>query len=321
VAAAIRVPVTSPGDHVAHFYHDDGELVGQAGSYLLEALRDDGVAIAIAIAIATPEHLRALEAWLAGAGVDVAAARARGSWLAVDAAATLRRFTSGGTPDAAGFDREVGGLIRQAARDGRAVRAFGEMVALLWDAGLVAAAVELEAMWNDLGRRHPFALFCGYPAASVTGEDVAGALAEVCRLHAAVITAGQAGQSRPGAPGGQIRAFTASLNAPRAARRFVVAALQDCGAGHLADDVAIVVAEFAANAVLHARSGFTVTLTVQPSVIRISVRDDSPLPAAGTTPGLPVAPTHGLGAVAALAARWGADPSGEGKEVWAELSR
>jgi hypothetical protein len=181
VAAAIRVPVTSPGDHVAHFYHDDGELAGQAGSYLLEAFRDDGVAIAIA----TPERLRALEAWLAGAGVDVAAARARGSWLALDAAATLRRFTSGGTPDAAGVDREVGGLIRQAARDGRAVRAFGEMVALLWDAGLVAAAVELEAMWNDLGRRNPFALFCGYRAASVTGQDVAGALAEVCRLHAA----------------------------------------------------------------------------------------------------------------------------------------
>ena len=153
------------------------------------------------------------------------------------------------------------------------------------------------------------------------GEDVAGALAEVCRLHAAVITGGPAGQARPGAPGGQIRAFTASLNAPRAARRFVVAALQDCGAGHLADDAAIVVAEFAANAVLHARSGFTVSLTVQPAAVRISVRDDSPLAAAGASAALPVAPMHGLGAVAALAARWGADPSGAGKELWAELPR
>ena len=48
----------------------------------------------MAIAIATPEHLRALEAWLTGAGVDVAAARACGSRLALDAAATLGRFTS-----------------------------------------------------------------------------------------------------------------------------------------------------------------------------------------------------------------------------------
>jgi DcmR-like sensory protein len=317
VAAATRIPVTGPGDHVAHFYHDDGELVGQAGSYLLEGVRNGGAAIAIA----TPEHLRAFEARLAGAGIDVAAARADGSWLALDAATTLRRFTSGGKPDAAGFDREVGGLIRQAARTGRAIRAFGEMVALLWDAGLVTAAIELETMWNDLGRQHPFALFCGYRAASVAGEDTTGAIAEVCRLHTAVITGPPAGKARPGASGGQIRAFTASLNAPRAARRFVVAALQDSGAGHLADDAAIVVAEFAANAVLHARSGFTVTLTVQPAVVRISVRDDSPLPAAGTGPALPVAPTHGLGAVAAMAVRWGADPAGDGKEVWAELAR
>ncbi len=317
MTAAISDPVAGPGDHVAHFYRNDGELAGQAGSYLLEAIRNAGVAIAIA----TPEHLRAFEAWLAGAGVDVAAARACGSWLALDAAATLRRFTSGGKPDAAGFDREIGGLIRQAARTGRPVRAFGEMVALLWDADLVTAAIELEAMWNDLGRQHRFALFCGYPAASVTGEDVAGALGEVCRLHAAVITGGPAGHARPEAPGGQIRAFTASLNAPRAARRFVAAALQDCGVGHLADDAAIVVAELAANAVLHARSGFTVTLTVQPAVVRISVRDDSPLPAAGLSPALPVAPTHGLGAVAALAARWAADPADGGKEIWAELPR
>jgi hypothetical protein len=317
VAAAFGVPVADPGDHVAHFYHHDGELADQAGSYLLEAIRVGGVAIAIA----TPEHLRAFEAWLAGVGIDVAAARADGSWVALDAAATLRRFISGGKLSAAGFDREVGGLIRQAARGSRAVRAFGEMVALLWDAGLVTAAVELETMWNDLGRRHPFALFCGYPAASVAGEGVAGALAEVCRLHAAVITGTPAGEARPEAAGGQIRAFTASVNAPRAARRFVVAALHGCGADHLAADAAIVVAELAANAVLHAQSGFTVNLAVQPAVVRIAVRDDSPLPSPGSSLSLPVTPTHGLAVVAALAARWGACAAGAGKEVWAELPR
>jgi hypothetical protein len=129
--------------------------------------------------------------------------RAGGSWLALDAAATLLRFTVGGKPDAAGFDREVGGPIRQAARTGRPIRAFGEMVALLWDADLVTAAVELEMMWNDLGRQHPFALFCGYPAASVNGEDVTGALAEVCRLHAAVITGAPAGEPGPERPAGR----------------------------------------------------------------------------------------------------------------------
>ena len=57
------------------FSCEGGEGGRQAGSYLLDAFPDDGVAIAIA----TPEHLRAFEAWLAGVGVDVPAARARGS--------------------------------------------------------------------------------------------------------------------------------------------------------------------------------------------------------------------------------------------------
>jgi hypothetical protein len=107
----------------------------------------------------------------------------------------------------------------------------------------------------------------------VTGQDVAGALAEVCRLHAAVITGGQA---RPGARGGQIRAFTASLNAPRAARRFAVAALRDCGAGHRADDAAIVVAEFAAKPAL-----------TGPDAVRLPgpARRNRRVPGSGAAPG------------------------------------
>ena len=44
------------------------------------------------------------------------------------------------------------------------------MVALLWDAGLVNDAVQLEEMWGSLGLSHSFSLFCSYPARSVTGD-------------------------------------------------------------------------------------------------------------------------------------------------------
>jgi hypothetical protein len=43
------------------------------------------------------------------------------------------------------------------------VRVFGEMVSLLWDAGLIDAAVELEVLWNELGVQYPFSLLCAYP--------------------------------------------------------------------------------------------------------------------------------------------------------------
>jgi hypothetical protein len=36
------------------------------------------------------------------------------------------------------------------------------MVSLLWDASLTDAAIEVEAMWNELGAQYPFSLLCAY---------------------------------------------------------------------------------------------------------------------------------------------------------------
>jgi hypothetical protein len=140
------------------------------------------------------------------------------------------------------------------------------------------------------------------------------AFAEVCRLHREV-----AGDWPPHAAK---RTFAFSTEAPAAARHFAVGTLRRLGAADQADDVALVVTELAANAVVHAHSAFTVDLAVRPDLLRISVRDDSPLPSATAGPALPAAPLHGLGAVAALASRWGVEPLGpDGKAVWAELRR
>ena len=119
------------------------------------------------------------------------------------------------------------------------------MVALLWDDGLVNAAVQLEAMWEELRRRHPFSLFCGYRADSVTSDI--DAFAEMCRLHGEILH-GEIVGSRCGTT----RTFAFSREAPAAARHFAVATLNAWGAGNLADDAALVVTELAANAIVHA---------------------------------------------------------------------
>jgi hypothetical protein len=74
------------------------------------------------------------------------------------------------------------------------VRAFGEMVSLLWDGNQVSAAIELEAMWNELGSQYPFSLYCGYPTRSVSGPTHRDALAQVCHLHTTAV-------GTPGEPG------------------------------------------------------------------------------------------------------------------------
>ena len=172
--------------HAVQFYGHDEELAERVAGYLLEALGGGGVAIVIA----TPEHRRDFEDRLRkalGGDADLAAARDSGAYLALDASQTVRELMPAGHLDHAAFDRVIGGLIRQAGTGGRPVRAYGEMVALLWDDGLVNAAIQLEEMWNELGHRLSFSLFCGYPVGSVTRDGHLDAFAAVCRLHREVV--------------------------------------------------------------------------------------------------------------------------------------
>jgi len=299
--------------HVVQFYGHEEELTDRVAGYLLAALQRDGVAVVIA----TAAHRRAFEARLRQAGVDLAAAARSGNYLTLDASDTVRALMPDGRLDRDAFDRVVGGLIRRAGQQGRPVRAYGEMVTLLWEAGLVNAAVQLEELWDALGLRYAFSLFCGYPASSVSGDGHLEAFAEVCRLHHSVV----GGWPAPAAPRAT-RTFAWSGDAPAAARHFAVDAVRRLGAADLADDTALVVTELAANAMVHAGTGFTVDLAAGPDVLRISVRDASPLPPAAAAAGLPAVPLHGLGAVAALARRWGVEPLGHsGKSVWVELRR
>ena len=280
------------GGHIVQFYGHEEELADRVAGYLLGALQHDGVAVVIA----TEAHRRAFEGRLTRAGVNLAAAARAGTYRTLDAGETVRALMSGGQLDRSAFDRVIGRLIADAGQGERRVRAYGEMVALLWDAGLVNDAVQLEQMWGSLGLTHSFSLFCSYPARSVTGDGHLEAFAEVCRLHGSVVGGwpAPAGPSatRPPAPGATTRAFALSGDAPAAARHFAVDAVRRLGAADLADDTALVVTELAANAIVHAQTGFAVDLSVGPDVLRITVRDASPLPPASAAD-LPALPLHG----------------------------
>lgn len=181
MATGTEVLDTGRSDHVVVFYRDEQELVEQVSEYLRPAAQEDGVAIVVA----TPGHRRAFEERLAGAGL--AAARQRGSYLTLDAAEAIRGFMVGDWPDPACFWQAINPLLWQAVTAGKPVRVFGEMVSLLWDAGLISAAIEVEAMWNELGGQYPFSLLCAYPAQPVSCAHHLDALAEVCRAHTHVI--------------------------------------------------------------------------------------------------------------------------------------
>jgi MEDS: MEthanogen/methylotroph, DcmR Sensory domain len=176
-----EVLAAGPGEHAVLFYRDSGELADQASEYLAGAVRGGGTAIVIA----GQAHRLLISQQLERRGVALAMASANGRYAEIDACDALDRFLLAGWPDTARFWRVISPLVRRAAGRGQPVRVFGEMVAMLWDAGRPGAAIELEALWNELGSQYSFSLLCAYPAESVTGSQHADALTEVCRLHTA----------------------------------------------------------------------------------------------------------------------------------------
>ncbi|HET7696665.1 MAG TPA: MEDS domain-containing protein [Vicinamibacterales bacterium] len=146
--------------HAVRFYQDRDSLARIVAQFLGEGF----AAGAPGIVIATPEHRMTLEAVLASYCFDVPGLESGGDLIMLDAAQLLSQFMVGDMPDASRFRDAVIPLIERASRGrpGCVVRAYGEMVDVLWKAGHTAAAVRLETMWNQLARTHTFALLCGY---------------------------------------------------------------------------------------------------------------------------------------------------------------
>ena len=88
-----------------------------------------------------------------------------------------------------------------------------------------------------------------------------------------------------------------------------------------AEDVALLVSELVANAVLHGRTDFDVTATCEAGVVRVDVTDRSSTPPAMKHYGTEAPTGRGLRLVDLLANRWGVEPEvpGPGKTVWFEI--
>lgn len=169
-------------DHLVEFYDTDHFLAETVATFLLPALRSGDSAVVVA----TVSHRRMFDTALRKAGIDIDAAAREGRYLAFDAGPLLSFFMENGAPDAALFQETIGSVMDVASQDGRQVSVYGEMVALLWDAGDVASALALEDLWNDLADVRAFGLLCAYPATAFD-ETTTAAFERVCEQHSAVI--------------------------------------------------------------------------------------------------------------------------------------
>jgi hypothetical protein len=125
---------------------------------------------------------------LLACGFDLDRARSLGQYIDLDAEETLARFMRSGNPDEQLFECLVSDLLTRAGQGGRRVRAFGEMVAILWGQGHNDATMRLEQLWHGLCQRKAFSLFCAYPRSGFT-QNAKESIVEICKTHSRVVTA------------------------------------------------------------------------------------------------------------------------------------
>jgi len=186
VAASVPRETATNCCHEVQFYSDDAFLLDSFTHFIGAALK----AGTAAIVVATQSHRDSLRQRLQAHGLDMDAAIERGRYISLDAAATLSTITVDGWPDPDRFLERLGSLVVAAAgaaegEDPR-VAACGECAPLLWAEGKADAAIRIEQLCNELGKRYDVDILCGYPLSGFHREEDIHVLQSICAEHSAV---------------------------------------------------------------------------------------------------------------------------------------
>ena len=171
-------------DHRVQFYETD-EFLGRSVADFF----DDGLAVGDSmIIVATTEHRARFEALLTERGYDIEALQKERRYIHLEAEVFLSRFMADDEMNATEFKRIATELLTHVSQPPGRTRVFGEMVGVLWERGLVPAALRLETSWNELADDVSFSLLCGYPI-GVFDADERTSFLRVCDRHSEVIPA------------------------------------------------------------------------------------------------------------------------------------
>lgn len=137
------------------------------------------------IVIATPAHRREFLAGLRAERLDPENQFAGSLTVWLDARETLDSFMEGSLPSRELFEATVGSVFERLLekRQYLIVRAFGEMVDLLWKDGNIEGAILLEQLWNELALKYKYSLLCAYSIDNFVHEAGVAAFRRVCDHH------------------------------------------------------------------------------------------------------------------------------------------
>ena len=171
-------PVVSSSEHYVQLFDSSKSLAETVSAFLIGGLQRNENAIIVA----SPEHRELLSERLDRAGWNVRKLVAANRLCVCDAVQTLDKFMRQDTPSPIAFDEVVGTIVNRMSA-GKRVWIYGEMVDVLVARGNYRGAQLLEDLWNLLGHRECFTLFCGYASGHFGDPRTAQALAGICAAH------------------------------------------------------------------------------------------------------------------------------------------
>jgi hypothetical protein len=173
--------------HFAQLHRDTAALSESVCLFVEAGLRRRSGVVVIASEANTGVFLDKLRA----SEVDVAGARHSGQLRLFNAETLLQQFMRKDLPDWGRFKQTIEPILEGCREFGfGSLRAYGEMVNLLWSQGKEAAAIRLEEYWNELAGSYPFSLFCGYTVNAQRWETYSGRLHDIGRTHSHVLAGG-----------------------------------------------------------------------------------------------------------------------------------
>jgi len=169
--------------HDVVFYSSDAVLTGAFTRFIAGALDEEKAVIVLL----TDAHDESLQRRLRASHVDIDLATREKRYVPVSINELLARVMVNGRPDPAKFEDAAQDLLGEVARDANrhaGIAACGECSSTVWANGDVEAAIQLEHLWDEIGKSRQLDILCAYPLAA---RDVSvRSVRSLCAEHTAV---------------------------------------------------------------------------------------------------------------------------------------
>lgn len=174
----------SPQNHLCEFYSTAESRIRSLCNFIVPGIIK-GEAV---IVIASFENIQLLKNTLILYAIDAEEVGKSGQLVMLDAEKTMKNFVRTDYVDDFLFMDFMTNLMEGISGNFPGVRAYGEMVDILYRSGRFDLTIQLEQLWAEMSLHYKFSLMCGYTADHF--KDKHDHIKKLCSHHTHLVSKG-----------------------------------------------------------------------------------------------------------------------------------